>query len=99
MRCATFCCESACRVAGAVGASTAGQCSTLTPAPPRALSPDVTFAGYSVPHPHEPRMNLRVQTTGKPSTTALREGLDTLVSLCEHVEVAFDEAVPPVPEE
>lgn len=44
-------------------------------------------------------MNLRVQTTGKPATRALREGLDTLVSVCEHVELTFDEAVPPAPEE
>lgn len=26
---------------------------------------EVDFCGYSVPHPSEPKMNLRLQTTGK----------------------------------
>lgn len=28
-------------------------------------SPRVTFCGYSIPHPSQPRVNIRVQTTGK----------------------------------
>jgi DNA-directed RNA polymerase I and III subunit RPAC2 len=29
------------------------------------LSPDVEFCGYSIPHPSEDKMNLRIQTYGK----------------------------------
>eukprot|EP00965_Chrysotila_dentata_P210177 6185749-Pleurochrysis_carterae.AAC.5 len=32
-------------------------------------SPEVSFVGYSVPHPSEPKMNLRVQTVGPPATS------------------------------
>lgn len=28
-------------------------------------SPDVVFCGYSVPHPSENKINLRIQTNGK----------------------------------
>jgi DNA-directed RNA polymerases I and III subunit RPAC2 len=28
-------------------------------------SPDVEFCGYSIPHPAEPKMHLRIQTYGK----------------------------------
>ena len=28
-------------------------------------SPDVELAGYSIPHPSEPKMNMRIQTDGK----------------------------------
>jgi DNA-directed RNA polymerase I and III subunit RPAC2 len=28
-------------------------------------SPDVEFCGYSIPHPSEAKMNLRIQTYGK----------------------------------
>jgi len=28
-------------------------------------SPDVEFCGYSIPHPSEPKLNLRIQTYGK----------------------------------
>ena len=28
-------------------------------------SPDVEFCGYSIPHPAEPKMNLRIQTYGE----------------------------------
>ena len=33
----------------------------------RKFSPDVEFCGYSIPHPSEAKMNLRIQTYGKPS--------------------------------
>jgi DNA-directed RNA polymerase subunit L len=29
------------------------------------VSPDVEFCGYSIPHPSEAKMNLRIQTYGK----------------------------------
>ncbi|KAK8362766.1 hypothetical protein V6Z12_A03G122600 [Gossypium hirsutum] len=31
--------------------------------------PRVTFCGYSIPHPSEARVNIRVQTTGKLNIT------------------------------
>lgn len=31
------------------------------------ISPDVEFCGYSIPHPSEAKLNLRIQTYGKPS--------------------------------
>ena len=37
---------------------------------------DVVFAGYSVPHPSEPVVNVRVQTSGRiTATQALRDAL------------------------
>src|SRR5690606_39500644 len=29
------------------------------------LSPDVEFCAYAIPHPSEPKMNVRIQTFGK----------------------------------
>jgi DNA-directed RNA polymerase II subunit RPB11 len=38
--------------------------------------PDVVFSGYRIPHPLEPRMLIKVQTTGsKPPQTAFRQAL------------------------
>jgi DNA-directed RNA polymerase I and III subunit RPAC2 len=37
--------------------------------------PDVEFVGYSIPHPSETRMNLRIQTTGADTNQVLSEGL------------------------
>ncbi|KAL3365208.1 hypothetical protein AABB24_010389 [Solanum stoloniferum] len=31
--------------------------------------PRVTFCGYSIPHPSDARVNIRVQTTGEPVST------------------------------
>ena len=46
--------------------------------------PDVVFAGYSVPHPSDDLVNVRVQTSGRiTATQALRNavtGADTLAS-------------------
>lgn len=33
------------------------------------LSPDVEFCAYSIPHPSEPKMNIRIQTYGKLSSS------------------------------
>ena len=37
--------------------------------------PETSFVGYSVPHPAEPKMNLRLQTVGPPATQVLHEAL------------------------
>ena len=54
----------------------------------------VLLAGYSVPHPMERKVNVRVQTL-KPTTaqTAMRDALLDCVSVCEHVCDTFDEAI------
>ncbi|EEB05706.1 DNA-directed RNA polymerase I and III subunit Rpc19 [Schizosaccharomyces japonicus yFS275] len=55
-------------------------------------NPDVEFCGYSIPHPSEAKMNLRIQT--KSTTTAidaLKKGLDDLMDLCDVVTESFNE--------
>ena len=57
-------------------------------------SPDVEFCGYSIPHPSEARMNIRIQTHGETTALqALRKGLEDLVDLCNHVETVFRDKV------
>ncbi|KAI4105433.1 MAG: hypothetical protein LQ345_007227 [Seirophora villosa] len=55
--------------------------------------PEVELCGYSIPHPSEAKMNLRIQTYD--STTvydALERGLDNLMDLCDVVESNFTAA-------
>jgi DNA-directed RNA polymerase I and III subunit RPAC2 len=58
-----------------------------------ARSRDTDFVGYSIPHPSEPKLMLRLQTTGRPATAVFRDGLETLSSLCDHVLDTFNAAV------
>ena len=58
--------------------------------------PSVQFCGYSVPHPMEAKMHLRVQTVArqgeeekKPAEDALRDGLTTLSAMCDAIRVGF----------
>ncbi|CAM9115123.1 unnamed protein product, partial [Heterosigma akashiwo] len=39
---------------------------------------ETDFCGYSVPHPTEPKMNVRLQTHGEDALTVLRAGLADL---------------------
>ena len=55
--------------------------------------PEVTFVGYSVPHPAEPKMNLRLQTSGAPATDVLLDALSTVHEVGDHVLSTFDAAV------
>jgi len=53
-------------------------------------NPDVEFCGYSIPHPSEPFMNLRIQTwDGVSVMEVLRKALDDLSDLCDVVEEKF----------
>ena len=54
---------------------------------------DVSFVGYSVPHPAEAKMNLRLQTVGPPATTVLLESLSTVHQVGDHVLSTFDSAL------
>ena len=56
-------------------------------------NPAVSFVGYSVPHPAEAKMNLRLQTVGPPATEVLLDSLKTVHQVGEHVLATFDNAV------
>jgi len=56
-------------------------------------NPDVEFCGYSIPHPSEPKMNVRIQTyEGTTAFEALEKGFDDLMDLCDVVAEKFAEA-------
>ncbi|XP_021861210.1 uncharacterized protein [Spinacia oleracea] len=52
--------------------------------------PRVSFCGYSIPHPSEARVNVRVQTT---AGEVLKDGCQNLINMCQHVRKTFDDAV------
>ena len=59
-------------------------------------NPSVEFCGYSIPHPSEPKMNIRIQTWEDSNATAadaLEAGLDGLIDLCNVVEGKFEAAL------
>eukprot|EP01024_Parvocaulis_polyphysoides_P000541 TRINITY_DN101343_c0_g1_i1.p2 TRINITY_DN101343_c0_g1~~TRINITY_DN101343_c0_g1_i1.p2 ORF type:complete len:111 (+),score=4.45 TRINITY_DN101343_c0_g1_i1:42-335(+) len=54
----------------------------------------VTFCGYSQPHPSENSVHVRVQTTDSTDPTqALRDACGNLKDLCEHVQEIFKQEV------
>ncbi|XP_020604121.1 DNA-directed RNA polymerases I and III subunit RPAC2-like isoform X2 [Orbicella faveolata] len=53
-------------------------------------NPDVVFCGYSIPHPSENKINLRIQTNGTPAIDVLRRGLSELTAMCEHMLATFE---------
>ena len=55
--------------------------------------PETDFCGYSVPHPYEPKMNLRVQTHGKPAADVMMKALHDLERACDILDNEFDRAV------
>eukprot|EP00162_Nutomonas_longa_P007174 comp17568_c0_seq1/m.29911 comp17568_c0_seq1/g.29911 ORF comp17568_c0_seq1/g.29911 comp17568_c0_seq1/m.29911 type:complete len:112 (+) comp17568_c0_seq1:26-361(+) len=57
-------------------------------------TPEVTFCGYSVPHPLEPKLNLRIQTSSNSDSVAvLRSAIGNLKKLTKEVEAVFDAKV------
>ena len=57
-------------------------------------NPEVEFCGYSIPHPSENKLNIRIKTYGNiTALEALHQGLDNLSELCTHVEETFTEKV------
>ena len=55
-----------------------------------ARNPAVAFCGYSVPHPSEERINLRVQASGPGGAeAAFRRGLSDLSEIVDHVKATF----------
>ena len=59
-----------------------------------AFSPEVELCGYTIPHPLEAKMNMRIQTSpNKTANQALRDGLLSLVKYCDESEVTFNDGV------
>ena len=57
-------------------------------------NPDVVFCGYTIPHPSENKVNLRIQTNkSMTALDALEKGLKDLKQLCIHVKQTFAKAV------
>ncbi|KAJ8612535.1 hypothetical protein CTAYLR_003704 [Chrysophaeum taylorii] len=51
---------------------------------------DTDFSGYSVPHPSEPFMHVRLQTTGAPAVRIMDEGLSNLGQICDHLTAQLE---------
>ncbi|CAG8983435.1 hypothetical protein HYALB_00000604 [Hymenoscyphus albidus] len=52
-------------------------------------NPDVEFCGYSIPHPSEELMNIRIQTYEGTALDALEKGLSDLIALCDEVSAKY----------
>ena len=62
---------------------------------------ETDFCGYSVPHPYEPKMNVRLQTKNKPSIEVLKDGFKDLENASDLIDELFIKALqefcPPPP--
>lgn len=57
-------------------------------------NPDVIFCGYTIPHPSENKVNLRIQTNRQVTALeVLEKGLNDLKQVCDHVTETFNKAV------
>lgn len=57
-------------------------------------NPQVTFCGYSIPHPTEDSVNIRVQTTGEMTAAqALLTACEECSKVCKHIGDVFDAAI------
>ncbi|KAK5807107.1 hypothetical protein VI817_001365 [Penicillium citrinum] len=56
--------------------------------------PAVEFCGYTIPHPSDAKMHLRIQTTAENTTAleALEKGFSDLMDLCDVVSEKFTAA-------
>ncbi|KAK9723049.1 RNA polymerase subunit AC19 [Basidiobolus ranarum] len=53
-------------------------------------NPNVDYCGYTIPHPSEAKLNLRIQTADDTTAVeALQEGLDNLTDMCQHILDTF----------
>ncbi|KAI8057772.1 DNA-directed RNA polymerase [Syncephalis plumigaleata] len=54
-------------------------------------NPLVEFCGYSLPHPSDDKLHLRIQTfEGTTAVEALEKGLQDLMELCGHIYTEFE---------
>mmetsp|Transcript_19376 Transcript_19376/g.58555 ORF Transcript_19376/g.58555 Transcript_19376/m.58555 type:complete len:102 (-) Transcript_19376:218-523(-) len=53
-------------------------------------NPNVSFCGYSIPHPSEAVTNIRIQTTGLITPQeALQQACMSLKEVCGHIKATF----------
>lgn len=52
-------------------------------------SSDTQFCAYSVPHPSEALINIRLQTKQQPAIDVFRKGLQDLIDVSTHIEATF----------
>lgn len=55
-----------------------------------ARNPDVKFCGYSIPHPSENILKIRVETFTAPAVEAFTKGLIDLRSMADHLKSTFE---------
>ncbi|KAJ1953860.1 RBP11-like subunits of RNA polymerase [Linderina pennispora] len=54
----------------------------------------VDFCGYSIPHPSEAKMNVRIQTTDKTDAVqTMDKGIDDLKSVSQFIKARFQQRV------
>ncbi|KAI5342625.1 hypothetical protein L3X38_010500 [Prunus dulcis] len=54
--------------------------------------PRTKFCGYSIPHPSDNRVNIRIQTTGDAAKDVFNDSCQDLMVICQHVRSTFDKA-------
>ena len=55
---------------------------------------ETEFCGYSVPHPYDPKLNMRLQVTKeKTANEVLLDGLQDLAAVCDIMSSKFSSAV------
>ena len=55
-----------------------------------AKNEDVDFVGYAVPHPAEPKMNIRLQTKNRYTTDVIKQGVSDLKAMFQHLKDTTD---------
>ncbi|CAL1526841.1 unnamed protein product [Lymnaea stagnalis] len=53
-------------------------------------NPEVIFVGYSITHPSESKINLRIQTSGRPAVDVLKQAFKDLKQMCSHMLTTFE---------
>eukprot|EP00834_Sanchytrium_tribonematis_P004190 NODE_191_length_13422_cov_1.451025.p12 type:complete len:105 gc:universal NODE_191_length_13422_cov_1.451025:640-326(-) len=53
----------------------------------------VEFAAYSIPHPSDNRIHLRIQTAEHPASLVLDDAFTNLLQIVDHMETTWQEAV------
>nr|SVE70209.1 EOG090X0LBP [Eubosmina coregoni] len=57
-------------------------------------NPEVNFCGYTIPHPSEDKLHLRIEMLSNTSPAdVLRKALEDLEKVCTHISDKFEEAV------
>jgi DNA-directed RNA polymerase I and III subunit RPAC2 len=55
--------------------------------------PETSFCGYSVPHPYEPKMNVRIQSHGITAVQVLKKSLQDMETMCDLLDTEFDDEI------